>query len=121
MENSKHHKHKDHFNAALVVIFLAIFVSLIGFISEDNKITGFAASTSYNKDAAAQANLKEFNDVKSLETLAPGNYFIDGNGIVYWTDDSSRPSIAKVKFADENQKNRQIYIDDEGKVGYSIR
>ena len=52
--------------------------------------------------------------------LAAGNYYIDENGIVYWTDDSSSPAIAKVNSIDESQKNRPIYIDNNGNVGYSI-
>ena len=55
-----------------------------------------------------------------MSTLAPGNYFIDDDGIVYWIDDESRPAIAIVKYHDEIQENRHIYIDDEGRIGYVL-
>lgn len=119
-KSNNKHKDKDHFRYALVVIFLAIFVSLIGFMGEDNKITGFATSTAYSANAATQTNVKEFNDVKSFEALAPGNYYIDGKGFVYWMDDDSTPAVAKVRSLSDDQRNRKIYIDDRGNVGYLI-
>ena len=122
MTKNKMRKKGEQFQFALAVIFLSIFVTLLAFMGEENKLTGYAtaAESGNSNNAAAPQDLMEFNDVKSLETLAPGNYFIDSNGIVYWTDDSSSPATAKVKSADESQKNRQIYIDDEGNVGYLI-
>ena len=117
----KTHKQKDHFNTALVVTFLAIFVSLIGFMSANNSTTGFVVSTHYNNtDAATQTNVKVFDNVKSLETLSPGNYYIDGQGYVYWMDDDSTPAVAKVTYIRDEQKNRRIYIDNNGNVGYLI-
>ena len=115
------HKEKDHFKSALVAVALAIFISLIGLMSGQNNITGFATSTSYNADAATQTNVKEYNDVKSLEVLAPGNYYIDGQGYVYWMDDEVTPAVAKVRSLTDDQKNRKIYIDDQGNVGYLIQ
>ncbi len=115
--------HAEHFNFALIVIFLSIFITLFAFISEENKITGFATGTTFensNYGTIAQSNLREFNDVKSLGSLAAGNYYIDSDGIVYWTDDESNPAIAKVKFVDEIQKNRKIYIDNNGNIGYLL-
>ena len=121
-EHQPNHKHKDkdHFKSALVAVALVIFISLIGLMSEQNNITGFATSTHYNADAAIQINVKEYNDVKSLEVLAPGNYYIDANGFVYWMDDDVTPAVAKVKYLSDDQKNRKIYIDDRGNVGYLI-
>ncbi|HLC61071.1 MAG TPA: hypothetical protein VJJ52_06610 [Candidatus Nanoarchaeia archaeon] len=113
-------KQKDHFKSALVVVALAIFISLIGLMSGQNNLTGFATSTSYNSDAATQTDVKEYNDVKSLEVLAPGNYYIDANGFIYWMDDDSTPAVAKVKSLTDDQKNRKIYIDDNGNVGYIL-
>lgn len=113
----------EHFNFALIAIFLSIFITLFAFISEENKITGFATGTAPKNSyygTIAQSNLQEFNDVKSLGSSAAGNYYIDGDGIVYWTDDESNPAIAKVKFIDESQKNRHIYIDNNGNIGYVI-
>ena len=121
-EHQSNHKRKDkdHFKSALVAVSLAIFISLIGFMSEQNNITGFVTGTPYNSNAATQINVKEYNDVKSLETLSPGNYYIDGNGFVYWMDDDSTPAVAKVKTLTDDQRNRKIYIDDQGNVGYLI-
>ena len=120
-QHHKTHKQKDHFNVALVVIFLAIFVSLISFMSENNKLTGFVVNANYkNADAATQTNVKEYNDVKSLGVLSPGNYYIDNQGYVYWMDDDSTPAVAKVKYLNDDQKNRKIYIDNEGNIGYLI-
>ena len=122
--NVEHHNHKhkdkDHFKSALVAVALVIFISLIGLMSGQNNITGFATSTSYNADAATQTNVKEYTDVKSLEVLAPGNYYIDAKGFVYWMDDEVTPAVAKVKSLTDDQKNRKIYIDDQGHVGYLI-
>ena len=118
--HNHNHKDKDHFKSALVAVALAIFISLIGLMSEQNNITGFVTSTSYDSNAATQINVKEYNDVKSLEVLAPGNYYIDASGFVYWMDDDVTPAVAKVKSLSDDQKNRKIYIDDQGNVGYLI-
>ena len=120
-KHHKPHKQKDHFNTALVVIFLAIFISLIGFMSANNSTTGFVVNTNYNNaDVATQTNVKIFDNVESLETLSPGNYYIDGQGYVYWMDDDSTPAVAKVNYIRDEQKNRRIYIDNQGNVGYLI-
>lgn len=119
-DHNHKHKDKDHFKSALVAVSLVIFISLIGLMSGQNNITGFATSTSYNSDAATQTNVKEYNNVKSLEVLAPGNYYIDANGFVYWMDDEVTPAVAKVTYVRDEQKNRKIYIDDQGNVGYLI-
>src|SRR3989338_10874538 len=88
--NSEHHNHKhkdkDHFKSALLAVSLAILISLIGLMSGQNNLTGFATSTPYNEDAAIQINVKEYDNVKSLGVIAPGNYYIDANGFVYWMD-----------------------------------
>lgn len=114
------HKDKDHFKSALVAVAIVIFISLIGLMSGQNNITGFATGTSYNSNAATQTDVKEYENVESLGVLAPGNYYIDANGIVYWMDDEVTPAVAKVKSLTDDQKNRKIYIDDWGNVGYLI-
>jgi len=111
-------KRGESFDTALIIISLSIAISLIAFISEGNKITGFVTSDS--SYFVINPSLIEFNDVDSLGTLAAGNYYIDDNGIVYWMDDDYRPAIAKVNYIDESQKNRRIYIDKDGNVGYLI-
>lgn len=118
-------KSGEKFGFGLFVVVISILVSLFAFVSENSKTTGFAVLEGNENDAAQysmeiMSNLIEFDEIKSLSTLAPGNYFIDDDGIVYWTDDESRPAIAIVKIHDEIQENRNIYIDDEGRIGYLL-
>ena len=109
----------EHFQFALILILLSITISLIAFLSEDkNKISGFAASLSYN--AATNLNLREFNTIGELQSLGKGDYYIDDNGIVYLLDDESKPAIAKIKFVPDVSKNREIYIDNDGNIGYIL-
>ncbi|HLC62598.1 MAG TPA: hypothetical protein VJI52_06285 [Candidatus Nanoarchaeia archaeon] len=121
IEHHNHkHKEKDHFKSALVAVALVTFISLIGLMSGQNNLTGFVTSTSYNADAATQTNVREYQNVNSLQVLAPGNYYIDSQGYVYWMDDEVTPAVAKVTYVRDEQKNRKIYIDDQGNVGYLI-
>ena len=114
-------KSGESFGIALAAIFLSISIFSIAFVSEGNKITGFATvAPAPDNLQIAPANLREFKDVNSLESLSAGNYYIDNDGIVYWMNDESKPAIAKVNFVDESQKNRQIYIDDNGRIGYVL-
>ena len=96
-------------------------------------------------DTAIKNNLIELKNIDSLKTLAIGNYYVDGDGIVYWIDDmseidrfpsmlkntpralargrvfdKSKLAIAKVNFIDGVHKNRHIYIDKEGRIGYVL-
>ena len=118
--NKKSNKKGEKFGIGLFIVFLAVSISLFAFITEENKITGFATLENNEEEVILQNNLMEFNDVNLLSTLAAGNYYIDSYGTVYWIDDNSKPAIAKVNFADESQKNRHIYIDDEGRIGYVL-
>ncbi len=114
-------KSGEKFNFGLFVILLSISVSLFAFISEENKVTGFVVAEENQKIVQIQQPiLLDFKDVNSLSTLSAGNYYIDENGIVYWIDDEAKPAIAKVTFVEESQKNRNIYIDDDGRIGYVL-
>lgn len=115
--NHDKHKQKDHFTAAMVGIALLITISLIALKTGGNQVTGYAVSSA-NENVQNQ-NLREFNDAKSLGTLAPGNYYIDGSGVVYWMDDESMPAVGKLTRVDESQKSRNIFIDNDGRVGYT--
>ena len=112
-------KRAEHFNSALLAIVLSIFVSSLAFLSEERSLTGFVA---YEEQEFAQAgqNLLVFDNVNSLRTLSAGNYYVDGNGIVYWADDESMPAIARVSTLSESQENRRIHIDNQGNVGYLL-
>ena len=110
-------KKAEHFQAALIVILLSVAVSLVAFLSAENKVTGFATANSYD---VVVSDLREFNNVNELSSLSKGTYYIDANGIVYWLDDESRPAIAKIKFVRDESKNRQIYIDNDGNIGYIL-
>ena len=111
---------RDHFNFALTLILISITVSIIAFVSEDKKITGFATVSTDSEETIITQELREFNNVDELSTLAPGNYYVDDSGIFYWLDDESSPAIAKVNFVRDEQKNRHIYIDNSGNVGYVL-
>jgi len=112
-------KRERHFRNALIVIILAITIVLLAFLGEDiRNLTGFATANPYY--APASSNLAGFKTIGDLATLSAGTYYIDQSGIVYWADDVSEPAVAKVDFIDENQKNRLIYIDKNGNVGYII-
>ncbi len=110
------HKHKKHFHLAMLVTFLSIGISLLAFMSEDSKITGYVV----NEAEEPSQVMTEFSDVNSLSVLAAGNYYIDNDGIVYWTDDSSKPAVGKISNIQGIQKNRKIYIDNNGNVGYVL-
>lgn len=112
-------KRAEHFNSALLAIVLSIAVVSLAFLSEDRNLTGFVAYEEQDF-VIEKPNLIVFDDVNSLRTLAPGNYYVDGNGIVYWIDDDSKPAIAKVSSLSESQKNRKIHIDNEGNIGYLL-
>ena len=115
-------KKGEHFQYALAAIFLSIFVSLFAFVSESSKITGFAVSDSYNADnSVSQDNIREYKTINDLSSLAVGDYYIDGDGIVYWLDDVSKPAIGKVDNLEDSQKYRQIYVDASGDIGYVIQ
>ncbi len=115
-------KSGEKFSVGIFIVFLTIVISMFAFITEENKITGFAISDANQEETQiVQPILLEFKDVNSLATLSAGNYYIDENGIVYWIDDEAKPAIAKVNFVDESQKNRHIYIDDQGRIGYVLK
>lgn len=112
-------KKGEKFEIGLFIVVAAISLSLFSFMTEENAITGFVTNSLDNSNTEF-ANLIEFDDVNSLSTLSAGNYYIDENGIVYWVDDELSPAVAKVGYFDENQKNRYIYIDSEGRIGYIL-
>lgn len=116
-------KSGEKFGAGLLVVLLAVSVSLFSFITEENKITGFAALEPAQQNAVKTSglhNLRDFRDINSLASMAAGNYYIDENGIVYWADDESMPAIGQLNNFDEILKNRSIYIDSDGRVGYPL-
>lgn len=109
----------ESFNAALFVILLSIYFVALAFLTENNKV-GLAASNLNSHSSVSEPKLIEFQDFNSLSSLASGEYYIDNNGKVYWTDDESRPMVAKVKLLSNLQKNRYVYVDKNGKIGYVI-
>ncbi|MBI2647504.1 hypothetical protein HYW99_03435 [Candidatus Woesearchaeota archaeon] len=109
-------KRGENFRLGLFVIAISIVISALAFLTSSN-ITSFVTSDT-DTSTYTTNYLKEFTYVDSLSTLAPGNYYIDGDGIVYWLDDDSAPAIAKVTVVYESQKNRQIYVDKEGDISY---
>lgn len=112
-------KRAEHFNSALLVVVISIAVASVAFLTEDKNTTGFVVSEEQSL-VIEKPNLMIFDNVDSLKTLSAGDYYIDGNGIVYWIEDESMPAIAKVSSVSEVQKNRKIHIDNEGRVGYLL-
>ena len=102
----------ESINYGLILVLVSIAAFAIVFISENFKTTGFATIETQTNELS----LREYNDVGSLRSLAPGNYYIDQDGIVYWLDDNSKPPIAKVNFVLDSQKNAHIYINNEGNI-----
>ncbi|MBI3035493.1 hypothetical protein HYY71_04160 [Candidatus Woesearchaeota archaeon] len=108
------------FILGIVLIASLVLIFLLAFKSEQDSISGFAALSPAAYSSVTTLDLRELKDFDMLRSLAPGSYYIDNNGIVYWTDDDSKPAVAKVNFADEAQKERRIYIDAEGRIGYVL-
>ena len=112
----------ESFKFGLLVIGASILLSLLALTSRQNSITGYAgygANLQYQQ-VSQYSNLRQFDSFDSIKSLAAGNYFIDGNGIIYWMDDETKPAIVRVNLLRDLQKNRYIYIDNEGKIGYNI-
>ncbi|MBI2542348.1 hypothetical protein HYV80_06580 [Candidatus Woesearchaeota archaeon] len=109
-------KKAERFEFGLAIVLLAMSLSLLSFLTEESSITGFAAYETENTD---EASLAEFQNANSLSILSAGNYYIDEKGIVYWIDEG-RIAMAKISNVGEIEKNRHIYIDKEGKIGYVL-
>ncbi len=117
----KKNKKGEKFGFGVFIVLFAISVSLISFISEDNSLTGFAVQENQAQESkAVPQSLPIFRDINSLGSLAVGNYYVDENGIVYWDEYPSKIPVAKISIIDENQKNREIYIDSRGRIGYVL-
>lgn len=119
--NKKLEKNKsgENFGFGLAFIVLSMAISILAFISEGSKITGFA-TLSQEDIFVKSADLRDFEDVDSLGRLAQGNYYIDNNGIVYWIDDESMPAVGQLNIVEDSQKNRHIYIDSNGRIVYVL-
>ena len=110
----------EKFGFGVFIVFLAMAISLFSFISEENKITGLVALESVPQNLVKTSDLMDIKDINSLSSLAAGNYYVDERGIVYWIDDDSRPAVGQLNNFDENLKNRNIYIDKYGRIGYVL-
>ena len=111
----KQNKFNDKFNFGITLVVLSIAITMLAFISEENKITGYAAT-----ELSSDIDLPVFQDINALSTLSPGKYYINDNGIVNMISDESSFPVAKFIQFDENKKNVPIYIDREGRVGYIL-
>ena len=121
-------KHPDHFQIALVVVFLSILLPSIAFISENKNSVGLAADSlgvyispySDEQQAMSVFGLKEFDDFNELSSLAQGYYYIDSNAFVYWISDGSQILVAHVKNTGYSQTSKKLYIDDDGNIRYVV-
>ena len=122
MNNKKMLKNKsgEEFGFGVFIVFLAVAISLFAFISEENQITGLVTIETTSQNFVKASDLMNIKDINSLGSLAAGNYYIDGNGIVYWTNNDSKVAIAQLNNFDENMKNKEIYIDKYGRIGYVL-
>lgn len=122
MRNKKLIKSKigENFGFGVFIVFLAMAISLFAFISEKNKITGLVISEEVTQNVVKTSDLMDIKDINSLSSLATGNYYVDEKGVVYWTDDESRPAVGQLNNFDENLKNQEIYIDNYGRIGYVL-
>ena len=108
---------KNHFNSALLAVIVSMSVISLAFMSQNKDITGFAVSEEPAQSAQQVAELKDF---KSLESLSPGTYYVNSDGIVYWLDDSSLPVVARIRHLQDDQRGIKVYVDSNGNVGYII-
>ena len=106
------------FVAGLLFILASVSVFSVAFFSEQNSLTGLVVAN--QKTIEPSPVLKQYNDVSSLAELSPGKYYINSNGIVYYMDDKSRFAVASVSHLDDSQKDRFVYIDTNGNIGYLI-
>ena len=118
MEGLIQNRKGGHFASAMAASALFMFVFFVAFVTEDRGITGFAVNEQDSGSVVVQ-NLMEFDDASSLGSLGAGNYYITADGVVYWTDQGMIP-VARIKNLHESQKNRKIYIDSFGNLGYLI-
>lgn len=109
-------KDGEHFGFALFIVFALIAAISLAFVTENGAITGRATADL----GQVSYGLMEFDNMNALEILAPGIYYVDGNGVVYLVEEHGSQPIAKVKYFEEIQKGKRIYVDNEGNVGYLI-
>ena len=122
MSNKKLIKNKigENFGFGIFIVVFAIIISLFAFLSEENKITGLVIFEDVAQNIVKASDLMDIKDINLLGSLAAGNYYINENGIVYWVDDESRSAVGQLNNFDENIKNRNIYIDNYGRIGYVL-
>ena len=108
---------KAKFGFGLFVILLSIAISLFAFVTKDKNLVGLASHIFSSKEDDL-TGLIEFESIKALN-LEQGNYYINAEGIVYSLD--KQKPVAKINFIEESQKNRLIYIDNQGRVGYLLK
>jgi hypothetical protein len=100
----------------LAIISMAIFS--VALMSEQPGITGqVVAIDSAQIDIFS---LREFKDVNSVGELSAGKYYLSREHIIYYIDDTSRFPVAKIVHLDDAQKDRFVYIDASGNLGYLI-
>jgi hypothetical protein len=105
----------NHFKAALIAIVIAIFVFSAAFFTENQEATGLVVAED-SEASAPRADPILLNNANSMASLSRGNYYIDARGNIQWTDDSSRPVVAKLQNYNENELDRSVYVSIEGEV-----
>src|SRR3989338_4007313 len=108
----------EHFKIALGAVVGVILLSVLAFMSGHKGVTGYVVDSDSVAESGSPETVAEFEDLSSLSSLSPGTYYIDSYGTVYWLGDSSRVAVGGLNYFTESQKNRMIYIDNEGNLGY---
>lgn len=110
---------EDKFTYGIFLIVSFILLSTLAFLNEDKNITGYViAGESANHESASA--LSEFNSLNSLAQLSPGLYYVYADGYVYSVDDYARLLVGKINRLDDPQKDKLVYIDRNGNIGYVL-
>lgn len=109
-------RNEDKFGIGILLIFLSISVTMLGFLSEEKNIVGYAAA----KEPAIITDNSVFENIDTLSELSPGKYFVYDDGSVYSIEDDARLLVGKVKHIQDVQKNTYLYVDRNGDIGYVL-
>lgn len=112
----KRTRNEDKFGVGILLIILSISVTMFGFLSEERNIVGYAAGENRAINEG-NAILYAYN---SLSELSPGKYFVYDDGSVYSIEEYAKLFVGKVKHVQEIHKNRNLYVDRNGNVGYVL-
>ena len=112
-------KRNNSFEIGILFIVSAISITMLGFLSEEKNLAGHAAANENTGYAVFNDN-PLFHNLDSLSELSPGNYIVYDNNLVYSVEDDARLLVGKISHIQDFQKNKYIYVDRDGNVGYVL-